>query len=70
MQGLALRSGWKLRRNRLLEAHEIPFWNRNTSQWVLPDREGGAQIINRFHALEMLDAAGAFTKKGVIQWQG
>jgi hypothetical protein len=67
MQGLALQSGWKLRRNRgSIQSHQIPFWNRNTNLWALPDMDGGLQPINTALALELIDAAGGNYVKGVL----
>jgi hypothetical protein len=65
LQTKALASGWKLRRNRLLASHEVPFWNRNTSEWWLPDADGGKQIIHASLALELIEAAGGLTRAEV-----
>lgn len=67
LQGLALQSGWKLRRFRgSIQSHQVPFWNRNTNVWALPDMDGGLQPINTALALELIDAAGGNYVKGVL----
>jgi hypothetical protein len=60
--GLAM--GWKLLRNRQMTASQIPFYVRWAAEWWLPDADGGKQIIPRALALELLEVAGAFTRKG------
>lgn len=67
LQGLALQSGWKIRRNRgSIGSHQIPFWNRTTNEWRIPDMTGGSEIINAALALELIDAAGGNYVKGVL----
>jgi hypothetical protein len=61
MQPLALASGWKLRRNRLLLASEIPFWNRNTGEYWLPDTRGTKSILCKAEALELIAAGRGIT---------
>lgn len=64
-QEKALHLGWKIRRNRGgLLASQIPFYVRWAAEWWLPDADGGKQIIPRALALELLEVAGAFTRKG------
>jgi hypothetical protein len=71
LQELALHSGWKLRRNRTLAAHEVPFWDRNLNAWFLPDVEGNAHHITATLAVELIEAAGGYTTKGGSgRWSG
>lgn len=66
LQDLALSFGWKLRRFRGgIPAHEVPFLNRNTGEYWLPDTQGTKQIISKASAQELLAAAGAHRRKGV-----
>lgn len=58
LQEKALASGWKLRRFRTLQAHEVPFWDVNRNVWVLPDVHGCSKSVIRSVALELIDAAG------------
>lgn len=60
LQQTALTLGWKVKRNRLMPSHEIPFFNRNTREWYLPDVAGGKQRILPVNAAELLAAAGSF----------
>jgi hypothetical protein len=66
-QDKALHLGWKIRRNRGgLLASQIPFYVRWAAEWWLPGADGGKQIIPRALALELLEVAGAFTRKGAV----
>lgn len=68
LQELALHSGWKLRKFRggILSCN-IPFFNRNTSEYWLPDIHGTKQVIHVALALELITAAGGFIRKGVAR---
>jgi len=59
-----LRMGWKLKRNRLMAAHEVPFYDRNLGGYFLPDVEGRAKSIPKALAVELIEAAGGYTTKG------
>jgi len=64
-QERALHLGWKIRRNRGgIRASQIPFYVRWAQEWWLPDEDGGMRVIPKSLALELLEAAGAFTRKG------
>lgn len=65
LQELALHNGWKLRRNRLMAADEVPFYDRNLGGYFLPDVEGRAVLVPRAEAVELIEAAGGYTTKGV-----
>lgn len=64
LQELALHNGWKLRRNRLMTADEVPFYDRNLGAYFLPDVEGRAHHIPKAQAVELIEAAGGYTTKG------
>jgi hypothetical protein len=63
LQTLALARGWKLRRNRCVQSFQVPFFNRNTNTWKLPDTKGGATEIESARAQMIIDAAGGATHK-------
>lgn len=54
----------------LMTPAQIPFYVRWAGQWWLPDTEGGREIIHESLALELLEAAGAFTTKAVRRMEG
>lgn len=66
-QSMGKRMGWKLVRNRgsMLATH-IPFFNKSTGIWLLPDEHGTGQQIPTALALELIDAAGGNYVKGVL----
>lgn len=45
LQSKALANGWKIRRNRVMASHEIPFYDAVIGGWFLPDVEGRARSI-------------------------
>lgn len=61
-----LMQGWKLKRNRLIASHEVPFWDNNRCQWRLPDIHGGAVEVSETEAIELIEAAGGYTKRTVV----
>jgi len=65
LQPLAYASGWKIRRNYYLQPSDIPFWDRNTNLWKLPDTEGGTTNIPSECALKIIEAAGGKEKEMV-----
>ncbi|OAN35079.1 hypothetical protein A4X17_11395 [Plantibacter sp. H53] len=66
-QSMGKRMGWKLVRNRgSMLAKQIPFFNKSTGVWALPDELGNADPINTALALELIDAAGGNYVKGVL----
>jgi len=48
-------------RTRQLTPAQIPFYIRRVSEWWLFDADGGKTVIPEAHALELLEAASAFT---------
>lgn len=67
LQSMALRFGWKLRRNRGgILASQVPFFVRWCGEWWLPDDVGGKQVIGEAEALELVAVAGGIPGDGVI----
>ena len=64
LQAKALRCGWKLRRNRLMLSHDIPYYSAGTESWWLPDTGGGRRPLHEALALELIEAAGGLYSKG------
>ncbi|TFD58074.1 hypothetical protein E3T43_07455 [Cryobacterium sp. Hh7] len=64
LQAKALRCGWKLRRNRQMSSHDIPYFSAGTESWWLPDILGGRRPIREELALELIEAAGGLYSKG------
>ena len=58
LQLLALSCGWKLKRNRLVVAAEIPYFDDITRMWWLPDVFGGRVELTVVDAVERLTVAG------------
>jgi hypothetical protein len=59
LQDLALRSGWKLKRNRRMNAADIPYWASDVGAWYLPLDLKRENPLVPMLALELLDAAGS-----------
>lgn len=65
LQELALRMGWKLRRNRRMAADDIPYWATDTQAWFLPLDLKREHPLVPMLALELLDAAGSLRRETV-----
>lgn len=59
---LALRMGWKLKRNRRMSAADLPYFDNSDRAWYLPMDLERANPINANTAEELLSAAGNFRK--------
>lgn len=62
-QELALRMGWKVRRNTLLACAQIPVFDRNTHSWWLVNIDGTRDPISEVEARELIEAAGGYVRK-------
>jgi hypothetical protein len=62
LQGEALRFGWKIRRNRIIAAHEIPYFDYSAMEWYVPDVVGGRGWVPDHLAYGLLAAAGNLTR--------
>lgn len=60
-----LHMGWKVKRNRVIPSDGVPFFHRPTREWRLPDATGGYRVIREALAVELIEAAGGYTTKGV-----
>lgn len=60
-----LHMGWKLKKNRLIPADGVPYFHRPTREWRLPDAVGGFRVLTDTHAVELVEAAGGYTTKGL-----
>lgn len=60
-----LHMGWKVKRNRLIPTDGVPFYHRPSGEWRLPDTTGDYRVITPTLAVELIEAAGGYTTKGV-----
>lgn len=56
-QDEALRCGWKLHRNSLVPSYDVPYYERRTGNWYLPDSAGGRKWVDPVWASERVQLA-------------
>lgn len=56
-QAEALRCGWKIPRACLTASYDIPYYERRTGNWYLPDAAGGRRWVDPVWAAERVQFA-------------